>query len=74
MLEIANGKTPVFVSVTSWGELVVPTFWAGKLRLRGARLTAGPVIEVTQFAAPRSTTAVSVFKVLVPPPMVVSPG
>jgi hypothetical protein len=74
MLEIVNGKTPVFVSVTTRGELVVPTLWAGKTRLAGARLTAGPVIEVTQFPAPRSTTAVSVFKVLVPPPMVVSPG
>jgi hypothetical protein len=69
MFEIVNGKTPVFVSVTTRGEL-----GAGKLRLGGARLTAGPVIEVTQFTAPRSTTAVSVFKVLVPPPMVVSPG
>ena len=47
MLEIVNGETPVFVSVTSRGELVVPTFWAGKLRLAGARLTAEPRIEVT---------------------------
>jgi hypothetical protein len=45
MLEIVNDETPLFVSVTSRGELVVPTFWAGKLRLAGARLTAGPVVE-----------------------------
>jgi hypothetical protein len=63
MFEIVNGKTPVLVSVTTRGEV-----GAGKLRLGGAKLTAGPVIEVTQFTAPRSTTAVSVFKVLVPPP------
>src|SRR5208337_1002495 len=47
MLEIVNGETPVLVSVTIRGELVVPTVWAGKLRLAGARLTAEPRIEVT---------------------------
>src|SRR5208337_1121116 len=47
MLEIVNGETPLFVSVTTWGRLVVSRFWAGKVRLAGARLTAGPVSEVT---------------------------
>jgi hypothetical protein len=74
MFEIVNGETPLFVSVTTRGELAVPTSWAGKTRLRGARLTAGPVAEVAQYPAPRSTTVVSVFKVLVDPPWVVSPG
>jgi hypothetical protein len=47
MLEIDNAETPLFVSVTTWGKLVVSRVWAGKVRLAGARLTAGPVIEVT---------------------------
>jgi hypothetical protein len=40
-------------------------------------LVVGAVVPekaLAQFPAPRSTTVVSVFKVLVPPPMVVSLG
>ncbi len=33
---------PRFVSVITWGALLVPTFWLGKVTLGGARLTAVP--------------------------------
>jgi|SRR5438876_150234 len=43
MLEMDNGPVPVFVRVTVFGALVVPTFTFPKLRLVGERLTAGAV-------------------------------
>jgi len=51
MLEIVNGETPLFVSVTTRDELA-----AGKLRLGGARLTAGPVVEAKTLVPLRLTT------------------
>ena len=33
---------PVFVTVTNWAELVVPTVWGAKVNEVGDRLSAGP--------------------------------
>jgi hypothetical protein len=43
MLLMLSVAFPVFVSVTLWGLLLVPTAWAGKVKEVGERLTAGPV-------------------------------
>ena len=41
MLVIVRAAVPLFVSVTDLAALVVPTFWAPKLRLVGFSVTAG---------------------------------
>jgi hypothetical protein len=43
MLLMLSVAFPVFVSVTVWGLLVVPTAWAGKVKEVEERLAAGPV-------------------------------
>ena len=41
ILVIVSGALPVFVKVTRWAALLVPTFWVLKLRLVGDRVAAG---------------------------------
>ena len=41
----ASGWLPVSDNVTSWGKLPTPTSVASKVRVRGARLTAGPEVK-----------------------------
>ena len=43
VLLIVSDPFPVFVSVTVWVGLVVPTTWTAKLRLVGESITAGCV-------------------------------
>ena len=43
MLLMLSVAFPVFVSVTVWGLLVVPTACAGKVKEAGERLTTGAV-------------------------------
>ena len=40
-LEMLRGALPVFVRVTSWAALVVPTFWLLKVRLDVDKLAVG---------------------------------
>src|SRR5439155_22679392 len=40
--DMLSGPLPVFWSATSCAGLVVPTNWASKVSLDGARLTTGP--------------------------------
>ena len=42
MLPIVSAALPALVTVTVWGWLVVPTFWAGKASLDGVKDTAVP--------------------------------
>src|SRR5215472_8964782 len=44
ILLIVSGSLPVFVTVTVWGELVVPTCWLPKDRFVGDGMSAGPSI------------------------------
>lgn len=43
---IVKGDPPLFVSVTVWGKLVVPTACEAKERLEGVTLAAGGVAPV----------------------------
>jgi hypothetical protein len=47
MLEIASGPTPLFVTVTAWAWLVVPTAWLPNVRPVADKLTAGNGVTVT---------------------------
>ena len=43
MPEMANGDLPLFVTVTAFGELMVPRAWVPKFRLMGAIVMNVPI-------------------------------
>src|SRR5664279_3913310 len=50
MLLMVTALLLVFVTVTVWGELVVPTTWLANVRLVGATVTCDPQLLNLKFA------------------------
>jgi hypothetical protein len=66
-----RGAAPVFVIVTSWAALVVPTVWLAKVNVDGERLTAGAdapatVIVVVVMAEPPALSHARMVSMWVP--------
>jgi hypothetical protein len=43
---MVKARVPLFVTVTTWPELVVPTVWPPKVMLVGERLTFGAAFSI----------------------------
>jgi len=53
---MVNVRVPVFVSVTVWGALMVPTVWGAKVRLV---FESESVVACSRTETPESVTAMS---------------
>jgi hypothetical protein len=66
MLLMVRGPSPLLVSVTGLGALVVPSVWFPKLRLVGDMLTAGMPVPVPERATARGLPAALSVTVIAP--------